>query len=54
MTLLKSRKIGLFAKGLTHGFDYLQERKQPFPDYKNDIRRKSKNRAFSKGVNAWF
>ena len=43
-----------FKIGLNVLFDYLQERKQPFPDYKNDIRRKSKNWAFCKGVNAWF
>ena len=75
MTLLKSRKIGIFSKGLTHGsgqkfqifsqfvflkngqnilFDFFLKKKQPFPNYTNDIRRKSKIWHFSKGVNPWF
>ena len=32
-----------FKKGLKIPFDYLQERKQPFLDYKDDIIKKSKN-----------
>ena len=35
-------------------FDFVLKKKQPFPDYKNDIRRKSKIWHFSEGVNPWF
>ena len=41
-------------KGLNILFDYLQERKQPFLDYKNDIIKRSKNWDFFKVVNPWF
>ena len=43
-----------FIKGLNILFDYLQERKQPFPDYKDDIIKKSKKWDFFKGVNPWY
>ena len=35
-------------------YDYVRHRKQGFVDYKNDIRAKSKNCHFFKGVNPWF
>ena len=40
--------------GLNILFHFVVEKKQPFLDYKNDIRRKSKIWHFSKGVNPWF
>ena len=43
-----------FKIGINILFDYLQETKQPFIDYKNDIIIKSKNWDFLKGVNPWF
>ena len=49
-----SFSLFFFKKGLNILFDYLQERKQPFLDYKDDIIKKSKNWDFSKGVNPWF
>ena len=71
MTLLKSGKIWIFLKGLTHGFgqnfniflafvffrirlkimfDFVREKKEGFLDYKNDIRKRSKNWVFLKGL----
>jgi len=41
-------------KGLDILFDYLLDRKQGFPDYKNQIRAKSKIGHFSKEVNPCF
>ena len=35
-------------------FAYLQGRKQPFLDYKNDVTKKSKTLDFFKGVSPWF
>ena len=35
-------------------FDFVLEKKQDFLDYKNNIRGKSKNWNFFKGVNPWF
>ena len=43
-----------FKLGLNILFAYLQERKQPFVNFKNDIIKKSKNWDFFKGVNPWF
>ena len=58
MVLVKIFKFSFsfcfFKKGLNIIFDYLQERKQPPLDYKDDIIKKSKNWDFFKGVNPWF
>ena len=69
MTLENSRKIGIMVLvkifkfflslffvnlGLNILFDFVAEKKQGFVDYKNDIRKTSKNWHFSKGVNPWF
>ena len=35
-------------------FGYLLDRKQGFQEYYNDMKAKSKNCQFSKGVNPWF
>ena len=35
-------------------FGFLLDRKQGFQEYYNDIKAKSKNCHFSKGVNPWF
>ena len=35
-------------------FGYLLDRKQGFQEYWNDMKEKSKNCHFSKGVNPWF
>ena len=43
-----------FKLGLNIRFAYLEERKQPCLNYKNDIIKKSKNWDFFKGVNPWF
>ena len=44
----------VFKISLNTLFAYLQVRRQPFLDYKNDITKKSKNLDFFKGVNPWF
>ena len=42
-----------FEIGRNMLFEFVLKKKQPFLDYKNDIRRKSKIWHFSKGVNPW-
>ena len=58
MVLVKNFKFSLSLFFLKIGqnilFDFFLKKKQPFPDYTNDIRRKSKIWHFSKGVNPWF
>ena len=59
MVLVKIFKFSFslffFKKGLNIPFDYLQKRKQPFLDYKNDIISKSgKIGIFSKGLTHGF
>ena len=49
-----SFRLFFFKKGLNILFDYIQERKQPFLDYKDNIIKKSKSWYFFKGVNPWF
>ena len=49
-----SLSLFFFKISLNILFAYLQGRKQPFLDYKNDITKKSKNLDFFKGVNPWF
>ena len=49
-----SLSLIFFKISLNILFAYLQGRKQPFLDYKNDITKKSKNLDFFKGVNPWF
>ena len=44
----------VFKISLNTLFAYLQGRRQPFLDYKNDITKKSKNLDFFKGVNPFF
>ena len=44
----------VFKISLNTLFAYLQVRRQPFLDYKNDITEKSKNLDFFKGVNPFF
>ena len=44
----------VFKISLNTLFAYLQVRRQPFLDYKNDITKKSKNLDFFKGVNPFF
>ena len=58
MLLVKNLKFSLslfFLKmGLDKLYDYVRHGKQGFVDYKNDIRAKSKNCYFFKGVKPWF
>ena len=58
MVLVKNFEISLglfFLKiGLDKLYDYVRHRKQGFVDYKSDIRGKSKNCHFFKGVNPLF
>ena len=58
MILVKNFEFTLslfFLKiGLDKPFDYVQHRKQGFVDYKNDIRARSQNCHFFKGVNPFF
>ena len=49
-----SLSLFFFKISLNILFAYLQGRKQPFLDYKNDISKKSKTLDFFKGVNPWF
>ena len=49
-----SLSLFFFKIGLNILFDYLQDRKQPFIEYTNNIIKKSKNWDFFKGVNPWF
>ena len=49
-----SLSLFFFKISLNKVFAYLQGRKQPFLDYKNDITKKLKNLDFFKGVNPWF
>ena len=55
MVLVKNFEISLglfFLKiGLDKLYDYVRHRKQGFVDYKSDIRGKSKNCHFLKGLN---
>ena len=58
MVLVKIFKFSFslffFKIGRNILFEFVLKKKQPFLDYKNDIRRKSKILYFSKGVNPWF
>ena len=46
--------VFFFRIGLKIMFDFVLEKKEGFLDYKNDIRKQSKNWDFFKGVNLWF
>ena len=52
--LTLSLSLFFFKKGRNIVFEFVLKKKQPFPDYKNDLRRKSKIWHFSKGVSLWF
>ena len=58
MVLVKIFKFSVslffFRIGRNILFEFVLKKKQPFLDYKNDIRRKSKIWHFSIGVNPWF
>ena len=47
-------RLFFFKLGLNILFYFVVERKEGFLDYKNDIRKQSKNWDFFKGVNLWF
>ena len=49
-----SMRLFFFKLGLNILFYFVLERKEGFLDYKNDIRKQSKNWDFFKGVNLWF
>ena len=49
-----SLSLFFFKLGLNILFDFVLEKKQGFLEYRNDIRRKSKNWDCFKGVNLWF
>ena len=44
-----SRRLFVFRIGLKIMFDFVREEKEGFPDYKNDIRKRSKNWVFLRG-----
>ena len=58
MVLIKiltfSIRLFFLKLGLNILFDFVLEKKEGFLDYKNDIRKQSKNWDFFKGVNLWF
>ena len=58
MVLIKiltfSIRLFFFKLGLNILFDFVLEKKEGFLDYKNDIRKQSKNWDFFKGVNRGF
>ena len=45
-----SRRLFVFRIGLKIMFDFVREKKEGFLDYKNDIRKLSKNWVFFKGL----
>ena len=58
MALVKIFKFSFslffFKIGRNILFEFVLEKKEGFLDYKNDIRKQSKNWDFFKGVNLWF
>ena len=44
-----SRRLFVFRIGLKIMFDFVREKKEGFLDYKNDIRKRSKNWFFLRG-----